>query len=515
MSKKLTQRFYARQMRRHVQSLPLVQRADRPIAPQGPRLPLHQFVREAWDKIAEHSNRPFIDNWHIHKICEALEAVERGEIVNLAINVPPGHMKSLLCSVFFPAWVWTFDPSAQFLCATCADDLTTRDATRMRDLVTSSWYQSLWPHVRLRHDKNAIHKFQNTAGGFRQSTSVESRITGARADYRIVDDPLSAGDARSTAKRENCRTWYKTEFDSRKNDEQATEGVKQSATIAIGQRLHDEDLFEVFESLGGWDWIVLPSEYDPDTAELNTVFDDPRTEKDALLFPARFDAEVLDRARRTMGELHYAAQHDQQPQSDGGTVFKEEHWKFWRYTGAEKTGAWEPSRFVLRPNNFDVIMISVDCAFKDTASSSFVVIQVWGGIGPDSYLLDQMRKQMGFTDTVRALQTVYAMWPDVHVVLVEDKANGPAVIETLDAQVPGVEPVNPQGGKEVRAHAVTYQISSGHVYLPNPENCEWMAEFLKEHRKFPMYRTDDQVDALTQALVHLRRHNGKLMIGFA
>src|SRR5690606_7866575 len=94
----------------------------------------------------------------------------------------------------------------------------------------------------------------------------------------------------------------------------------------------------------------------------------------------------------------------------------------------------------------------------------------------------------------------------VHERFIEDKANGPAIIDTLRDKIPGLKPVNPQGSKEVRAHAVTPEIESGNVYLPDPRmpGYEWVAELIAEAQVFPNGSHDDQVDALTQALSQLR-----------
>ena len=67
---------------------------------------LIDFVKESWPLIESAS---YIDNWHISAICEHLEAVTRGEIPKLLINIPPGCNKSLLVAVFWPVWEWIND----------------------------------------------------------------------------------------------------------------------------------------------------------------------------------------------------------------------------------------------------------------------------------------------------------------------------------------------------------------------------------------------------------------------
>ena len=138
--------------------------------------------------------------------------------------------------------------------------------------------------------------------------------------------------------------------------------------------------------------------------------------------------------------------------------------------------------------------------FKDGDDTDFVVGQVWGRKGAALYLLDQVRRRMGFTDTVAAFRALAAKWPGATRKLVEDKANGPAVIDALKHAVPGIIPVEPDGSKTARAHAVTTFFEAGNVLLPHPEHCPWAREYVAELTQFPGAPHDDQVDATTQAL---------------
>src|SRR5262249_36730859 len=106
---------------------------------------LREFVLQAWP-IVEPST-PFVPGWHIDAIIEHLEAVSRGQIRNLLINVPPRHMKSLLVSVFWPAWEWTRWPERRFLCSSYSLSLSIRDSVKCRRLIESPWYRARWGHV--------------------------------------------------------------------------------------------------------------------------------------------------------------------------------------------------------------------------------------------------------------------------------------------------------------------------------------------------------------------------------
>lgn len=156
------------------------------------------------------------------------------------------------------------------------------------------------------------------------------------------------------------------------------------------------------------------------------------------------------------------------------------------------------------PEEIDSEIQSWDLAFKDKATSDYAVGQVWGSKGADRYLLDQSRARMDLPQTKEAIRGLSAKWPQAGAKLVEDKANGPAVIQELQHEIAGLIEVTPEGGKIARAHAVSAQAESGNIYLPHPAMTSWVDGFVEEATAFPNARHDDQVDAMTQALHRLR-----------
>jgi predicted phage terminase large subunit-like protein len=148
--------------------------------------------------------------------------------------------------------------------------------------------------------------------------------------------------------------------------------------------------------------------------------------------------------------------------------------------------------------------MSWDLNVKDQAKSDFTVGQVWGCRLAQRFLLDQVRARMGFTGALQAVKDLRAKWPNANAILIEDKANGPAVIDSLRNEIPGVIAIEPRGSKQQRAAAVTPLWQAGNIWLPRPEYAPWIADFVEEHAGFPSARHDDQVDAETQALEYLR-----------
>lgn len=214
--------------------------------------------------------------------------------------------------------------------------------------------------------------------------------------------------------------------------------------------------------------------------------DEPHRKQGEALHPERYSLEQLHAIRAAIGSRDWEALYQQHPTPDGGGIFKAEWLRFWL-----------PKDL---PQNFERMLISWDMTFKDGDDSDFVVGQVWGKAGANFYLLDQVRGRMGFTATLAAFQALARKWPQAQRKLVEDKANGPAVIDCLRNTVPGIIPVEPDGSKVARAHAVTTYFEAGNVHIPHPSVCGWVSEYVAELTQFPAAAHDDQVDATTQAL---------------
>lgn len=433
---------------------------------------------------------PFTPGWHIDAICEHLEAVTSGEIRNLVINMPPRHMKSLAVSVFWPAWVWITKPHMRWIFASYAQALATRDSLKCRHIIQSPWYRERWGHIyQLSDEQNAKMRFENDQRGYRLATSVGGVTTGEGGDILTIDDPHNVLQAESEAIRQSVLDWWDMAMSTRGNDPATV------ARVIVMQRVHEQDLTGHMFEQGGYEHLCLPAEYEGKIwvkgSPLNATegktsigWEDPRTEPGELLWPARFGDTELTELKARLGSYGASAQLQQRPSPAGGGLIKRDWWQF----------------YAALPDTFDAVAASWDCAFKDLDDSDYVVGQVWGKLGARRYLLDQVRGRMGFPATVTAVQALSAKWPQAHLKLIEDKANGTAVIQTLQTKIPGIVAINPEGGKVARAHAISPQIEAGNVYLPEPSLAPWVSDFLEECAAFPMGAHDDQVDAMTQML---------------
>jgi predicted phage terminase large subunit-like protein len=473
---------------------------------------LRDFIRQAWPVVEP--ARALIPAWHVDAIAEHLQAISEGRIKNLLINVPPGHGKSLIVCVLWPAWQWIrAAQSAQWrgLFASYDFGLATRDSVRCRALLESPWYRETFrPAWSLSSEQNEKSYFENTASGFRISLSVGGRGTGFRGDAIVVDDPLNASDQYSESARSAAVFWFDNVMSSRLNDMQT------GSKVIIMQRLHELDLSGHVLAQGTYEHLCLPSEFEPERRSVTSVgWRDPRSEPGEILFPELYPRTMLDQARRDLGSAGYAGQHQQRPSPAEGGVLQRHWWRYYKPRGLVLApvrvrfpdGSEREIYALDLPEAFDAVIQSWDCSFKDLKTSDFVVGQVLARLGSGRYLLDQVRGRLDMPGTAQAIRTMSAKYPKAGAKLVEDKANGPAVIQSLQHEISGLIEVNPEGGKMSRAAAVSPEVEAGNWYLPHPGIAPWVLDFVEECASFPNGAHDDQVDAWSQGGNYLRgRH---------
>lgn len=401
------------------------------------------------------------------------------------INIPPRTTKSTLVSVVFPAWCQIRRPSTQILSLSHSTQLATRDAMASRRLLSSEWVAECWgDRIEMQDDQNQKTRYELKGGGHRISFGMGSGVTGESADLIIVDDPHPAKLGMwSEANRTAVINSFDQEVSTRIND------PDDSAMVVIMQRLHQEDLSGHLADQGGWEHICLPMEYDPVISSDH----DWRTEQGQLLQPERFDERWVEESQVKLGPYGYAGQMQQSPVPIGGGIFKQ-HW--WQY-------------YTALPTDFEMVVQSWDATFKETKGGSYVVGQLWGKKGASFYLIDQTRRRMDFTATLNAIRgmtaSAQARGLQLYSVLVEDKANGPAIIDTLRNEIPGIIPISVGGSKEARASSIAPLVQAGNVYVPSPDIASWVqTEFLPEVCYFPNASNDDQVDAMSQALGYMK-----------
>lgn len=313
-----------------------------------------EFVIQSWP-VVEPSTR-FVDGLHVDAICSHLQAVAEGRTANLLINVPPGHAKSLLVCVLWPAWVWIGHPEKRWLFASYREELAIRDSLKCRRLIESDWYQRHWGHVfQLRKDQNQKHRFENDRSGYRVVVPM-SAGTGERGDYVVIDDPHSVDQAESDSERTRGVEWWNGSMSTRLND------PSNGHLVVVQQRLHESDLTGDLLQRGGYEHLCLPAEFEPERRCSTSIgWQDPRTERGELLWPQRFDRAVLDRIQIALGSYRYAGQFQQRPAPADGGVLKRPWWNYWQPPGANlppvavklANGSVEHRKAVELPAHFD------------------------------------------------------------------------------------------------------------------------------------------------------------------
>ena len=450
------------------------------------------FVEYAWPVLQP--GTVYVDNWHIHAICEHLEAVTRGEIKRLLINMPFRMLKSTLITQTWPAWEWLSRPSLQYMTASYAKDVATRDAVDSRRIIESEKYQRAFGHMfRMTSDQNVKTRYENDKKGSRIITATDAAGTGFGGNRILVDDPVSALQADSDTERKQSIEWWKGTAATRLNN------PEEDAIVVVQQRLNVDDLSGYIlteEKELGWEHLVLPMRFDPALRKTTSLgFVDPRTKKGELLSPQRLSEKTVKEMEDRLGKYHTAAQLQQNPTPREGVIFKKSDWRFYHAPPAQMA------------KNMEEIIWSWDCAFKGALGSDNVAGLCIGRKGADKYLLARVSEKMTFSKTLTQVQVCRDMPSFARrtvAVLVEDKANGPAVIDTLKDKVPALIAITPQGGKKARANAVQPQHEAGNFYLPSPElpGCEWVEDVLELFSRFTGAEggQDDDVDAWTQGV---------------
>ena len=457
---------------------------------------LGAFVREAWKFL--NPGRELVWSWHYDFLCEHLMLVKQRKLRRLIINIPPRTAKSTIATMCFPDWVWTTEPSHAFLCASYSNSLSTDHSVARRNLLQSPWYQALWGEkFQLSEDRNLTTQFSNDCMGQMVATSTGSGAEGRGGDTAILDDPMSNQQALSDVERLAANRWVDGTLKQRLNDP-AT-----AAIIVIMQRLHEMDTtgFLLNQEKSNWTHIELPLEAEKKEHWVFPISGKVvEREKGDILGATRFPPVIVEEKKRN--RMVWAGQYQQHPAPLEGNLIKDKDIKY--YGGKDPlTGAADEEL----PLDFDFVVISADCAFKDLDSCDFVAVGAIGIKGRKRYVLNVINEHLDIDGTENVIRQERAkcqqLNPPRHVsaVLVEDKANGPAVITRLKKNVTGVIEVNPQGGKVSRMFAASPEWQAGDWYVDR--NAAWRDPFVNQLKMFPNAAYDDMVDMMTQTAIWL------------
>lgn len=476
-------------------------------------------------------NVPMIEAPHVRLLCRQLEDLRAGRSVpRLGISIPPGNLKSMLVSVGFPAWVWLTEPRATFLALSGTPKIAGRDSRKMRRLILSDWYQSIvemldggWAlsmnedgsssgRVRqskwmktweLATDQNEKMNFENTAGGGRACLSINAAVTGDRAKYIIVDDPVDVKEARIGTNEQLKRRME--EVNEKVRELETRKPVTGGLEIRIMQRLHDDDPIGAIIDNPMWNVVVMQAEYTPGYKYNHP--DDWRTEKGEPLAPRLQSRKKLEEMRFLLGEASYATQYQQTPVAKGATLFSG------YLEGIEYEGP--PEAILARA---DEVGMTIDCGNTVGNNSDPTSCRIWAKIGLDMYLIGGWKRKYEFPDLVQAVRETIDACPSLDFVMVEDKAAGTQLLQLLTSVYPQMFGVNPSRSvdperkgsrdKVSRARVSTLVgLVARHIWIPARRYMPDVGEWLSDHESFPMGSHDDDVDSTSQIVEYWQYHD--------
>lgn len=448
----------------------------------------HEFVLEFWDTV---ENETPIWNWHIPYICNELqtmaERVFKGEKreYDLILNVPPGSTKSLICSVLFPAWVWTRMPTARFITGSYAAGLSTELSRKSRKCIESEKYQACFG-IKLTDDQNKKEHYENSAGGWRFACGVGGVVTGYHAHFILVDDPLNPKEAATKVGIKNANEWMSKTLPSRKVNKEVT------VTLLIMQRLAVDDPTAEMEKRNPSKVrkICLPGRLSDKVYPLKLR----RYYKNGLFDPNRLNEDVLLDMEKDLGTLGFSAQVMQDPKPAGSAMIN-----------ANK----------MQVRVMDDKLVKVVRSWDKAASPDDGDYTVGVKMGIDRrghfWILDVVRGQWDTAERQRMIKkTAESDGQEVIISVPQDPGSaGKDSVHSDVIMLAGysVKAIRPTTNKVARADTFSVQVNHGNVsMIPAP----WNEEYKNELLFFPNWKNDDQADASSDAFSLLSKPKKKI-----
>ena len=445
-------------------------------------------IREARNNLLSFISVTYKDykiGWVHQEICETLDLFLKdlidGKRPRLIITMPPRSGKSEIVSRRFPAYFLGKYPDLSIISvsysATLAEDFC-RDVQRIID---SDEYKAIFPNTKLSDKKDKNYKRTSDIfeivdhKGVYCSAGVGGGITGKGCDILIIDDPIkNRQEANSENTRKKIFDWYSSTAYTRLSP---IGGV-----IMMCTRWHLDDLIgKVLSDKNQKPFHVISY---PAIAE----HDEPHRKQGEALHPERFSLEILNEIKSTLSASDWLSLYQQRPTPEGGAIFEVSKLRYFDESS--------------EPKRFDQIVGSWDMTFKENKTSDFVVGQLWGRKGSEFYLLDMVRDRMDFVKTLKVFINFANKHKNCNCWLVEDKANGTAIISTLKKHISGIIPITPKESKQERAYAITPYLEAGNIFFPKNQN--FTKDLEEEMLQFPAGVHDDTVDSMTQALNYFR-----------
>jgi predicted phage terminase large subunit-like protein len=466
------------------------------------------FVKEFWHEIVTDE---IVWNWHMDVLCDELQTVaerifrKEPRLYDLVINVPPATTKSSICSVMFPAWLWTRMPHCRVIGASYSYSLAVDLSRKCRDIVKSEKYKKCFPKVLIREDQDAKGYFVNSRHGDRFTASVNGMVTGMHGHIIIVDDPLDPEQAFSEAELKIANRWMTHTLPSRKVDKSI------APVILVQQRLHANDpsgeMIAKSKQPGGFPvrHIRIPADnsFPVEPPELVEKY------ANGLMDPRRLPRVVLD-AERANSEYTYRSQYGQDPQPAGGTMFQSE----W-FNQRVRSAPYEAQRILYidrAATEGGGAYTAMVLMAKSEEGNFYVEHVVHGQWEPDK------RNEKTRAEALRCRAKYHEREPVIWVER-EGGSAGRDAWKGVARALAGfnVREDNVTGRKEVRAEPWAAQLSARNVFIVDDGTWD-VNNYVTEHCLFPNGKFLDQVDASSGAfnlLTGMRRLQGIRVIRYS
>ena len=455
------------------------------------------FFKSAWANSIE-PRTEFEDSPHYKLLFEWAQILGTGEFKKrypdkdgLIIDIPPRSLKSTIFNIALPVWVWLNNPDKKFLCISYGNDLAVNFSVKRRDLIRSKWFKNLFPEVKIKPDMDTKGKFNNDQTGYMICGSPGAIATGFGGNIIIVDDLLKADDAYSKATRESANRFFDGTLTSRRNN------PAQDVFLIVNQRLHESDivghLTNTPEKLARWVVIDIPMEAEETKTFVFPISGTKWLRKAGNVLLPKMNTRSFRNGQKARPRV-WSGQYQQKPSPPGGFIFDPDRWGSGSF--------YDPT---LPPPDPEFQLISVDCAWKSADENDFTAIHCYGINGANRWLLDFQTERMNYIEQCDNIRKMRAHFPKVSYILIEEAANGYAVIKQLSSEMTGITAIKPEGGKESRAVAAS--ADQTHTFLPDPQKDPRVQPLIDNFAHFAGEGTvehDDDIDAYSQAMNWLR-----------
>ena len=423
------------------------------------------------------------------QVCQsAIERIERGEKVRILLSIPPRHGKTETVTKTLPSWFVMRNPTKNAILTAYNAELAEKFNNANRDKVRA-YGVSVFGNVEISQAQDNKAYFQTTKGGGCMGVGVMGGITGNGGELIIVDDPYkNSVEANSPQIRQTLYNVFQDSIFTRLQG-------KGNALIIIQTRWHEEDLCGILAKTNDYFVINIPCMCEDEKH-------DPmhRRNGETLCPEIGFDAKWLEQTKKAVGLKVFNALYQGKPSIDGGEVFLRENIHY--YTKATQ------------PPSYEEMVMSCDLSFGGIKQQNDpCAIQIWGRVGANHYLVKRVKKRMTFNEMCEMIKVLSAKYPLARRKIVEKKANGQAVIDSLNNIIGGFEAFDPKMVDKLgRANAITPLFDAGNIFFPSEEIDPTIEEMVDEMLKFPNSEHDDEVDAMTQYLNSYEyKHSGRVL----